>query len=236
MLCKDLPPAEIASKGCNVTDVWTRYETTITRADDGVYTDSWKAFYAAGTVYTPYLLNPDGWQYLQGTPNQPNTTLTVNQHFKAGLFTVAGYWYAQSPNTINNCNNCYPTGKTTVIGHPDAAYLLPVNVDANGNAVLDAAGNPKYVRDALNNVVSENGKPKIGGDPIDLPAIIEKYLASLGPVNSTNLALNRIGLVNNDGSPMTSSLPNSTATLGFPVMQPLCGTIGKTAATTVICP
>ena len=186
--------------------------------------------------YTPNLLNPDGWQFLKGTPNQPNTNFTVNQHFKAGLFTVAGYWYVQSPNTINNCNNCYPTGKNTVIGHPDAAYLLPVNVQADGTAALDSNGNPIYVRDSLTNaVIMENGKPKIEGAPIDLTVIIEKYLASLGTVNSTNLTLNRIGLVNNDGTgPIT--LPNFSTTLGFPTMQPLCGTIGKTATSATVCP
>ena len=289
LLCKDLPPAQIALSTCNVADLVTRIATTITTSADGVYTGSWKANYTNGQVkslysaslgytnnsrsdslatstttactkvtsatgvvtytantcgYTPYLLNPDGWQFLNGTPNQPNTKFTVNQHFKAGLFTVAGYWYAKSPNSINNCNNCYPTGKNTVIGHPDAAYLLPVNANADGTAALDSNGNPIYVRDSLTNVViMENGKPKIEGAPVDLTVIIEKYLASLvtpnstlGTVNSTNLPLNRIGLVNNDGTGPISLPDTTTSTLGFPTMQPLCGTIGKTAATTLNCP
>ena len=256
MLCKNLPPAEIVSRSCSVADVATRYETTITEAATGVYTANWKANYTKAQVqayypaptyinntatattgfgYTPFLLNADRWQFLKGAPNQPNTNFTVNQHFKAGLFTVAGYWYAQSPNTINNCNNCYPTGNSIVVGDAGAAYVLPVNVDANGNAALDAAGNPKYVRGAGGLVIMENGKPKIEGAPIDLTVIIEKYLASLGTVTADNLKLNRIGLVNNDGTGPIS-LPNFTGTLGFPLMQPLCGTIGKTAASTVACP
>jgi hypothetical protein len=105
----------------------------------------------------------------------------------------------------------------------------------DGNAALDANGNPIYVRDAGGNVVMENGKPKIEGDPVDLTTIIEKYLAHLGTVNADNLPLNRIGLVNNDGTGPIS-LPDFTSTLGFPVMQPLCGTIGLDATTTLICP
>ena len=257
-LCKQLPPAEITSTGCSLSDTTTRYTTVITTANDGVYTGPWKANYTAAQInanysgavnnasncgaaplvacgYTPYLLNPDGWTYLNGTPNQPKTNFTVNQHFKAGLFTVAGYWYAQSPNTINNCNNCYPTGTSTVVGNANAAYLLPVNAKADGTPALDANGDPLFVRDGSGNVIMENGKPKIEGEPIDLTMIIEKYLASLGTVNASNLTLNRIGLVNNDGSGPIS-LPDFTSTLGFPVMQPLCGTLGKTAASTVSCP
>jgi len=168
--------------------------------------------------YTPFLLNADGWQFLRGTPNQPDTAFTVNQHFKAPLFTAAGYWYKQSPNTVNNCNNCYPMGRNTTVGNANAAYVLPVNVDENGNASLDANGNPVYQRDANNNIViGADNKPLVAGAPIDLTMVIEKYLASLGgEVNATNLILNRINL--------TQPLP---ANPSFPVMQPLCGTIGQ---------
>jgi len=236
MICKDLPPLEIASKACNVADLTTRHETTITTATDGVYTGPWKATYTTG-IYTPYLLNSDGWRFLNGTPNQPNTLSTVNQHFKAGLFTVAGYWYAQSPNSINNCNNCYPTGKSTVVGHVDTAYVLPVNAKADGTAALDENGNPIYKRNADNSImIGADNKPVVDGDPIDLTVIIEKYLASLGTVTSVNLKLNRIGLVDNSGL-NAITLPNyANTTLGFPTMQPLCGTIGKTAATAAVCP
>jgi hypothetical protein len=121
------------------------------------------------------------------------------------------------------------------VGDPEAAYLLPVNMDQNGNAALDERGNPIYVRDTDGNVVMENGKPKIEGVPVDLTTIIEKYLAHLGTVNADNLALNRIGLVNNDGTGPIA-LPDFTGTLGFPVMQPLCGTVGLDASSTLNCP
>ncbi|MEK6748365.1 MAG: 5'-nucleotidase C-terminal domain-containing protein [Pseudomonadota bacterium] len=271
MPCKYLPPAEIASRACDVADTVTRYTTTITTASDGSYVGNWKANYTNGQVkalnaaalgytnntradladtatacnkdaagnnvantcgYTPFLLNPDGWQYLRGTPNQPDTAFTVNQHFKAPLFTAAGYWYQQSPNTVNNCNNCYPMGLNTIAGDANAAYILPVNMLADGTAALDANGNPIYERDGSGNVIwvpdyndtpqTRSLKPKLAGAPIDLTQIIEKYLAQLGgTVTSSALPSNRIGLLN--------VLPDSTATLGFPTMQPLCGAIGQPA-------
>lgn len=176
------------------------------------------------------MLNPDGWRFLKGTPNNPNGDKAVKAPFQAPTFTVAGYWYKQSPNSINNCNNCFPTGWSTTVGDPDAAYLLPVNEGVNGQAALDADGNPIYVRDASGNVIMEHGKPKIEGKPIDLTVVIEKYLASLAERTLTpgNLPLGRIGLIN--------PLPDFTGTLGFPVMQPLCGTIGKTAVSATLCP
>jgi 2',3'-cyclic-nucleotide 2'-phosphodiesterase (5'-nucleotidase family) len=272
--CKYLPPAEKVSTGCNIADTTTLYLSVITTANDGVYMPNWKANYAAGTTYTPYLLNPDGWQYLNGTPNQPNTTNTVNQHFKAGVFSIAGYWYAQSPNTINNCNNCYAAGtvpgvvRDPVTGaitannmliaggllNPDVAYVLPVNVDENGNASLDANGNPKVVTAEDGSLAWENDgngkpKPKLAGNPIDLTAIVEKYLTHIGTVNSGNLRLHRIGMVNNDGSDTTYlspatvpadqhgnvRLPDYSPVLGFPVMQPLCGTIDKDPTSALAC-
>ena len=235
MACKFLPPAEIVSTGCNVTDTTTRYTTVMTDAADGKYAINWRTNYGTapnnvlGAVAKDvYLLNPDGWQFLKGTANNPQGSLAVKAPFQAPTFTVSGYFYAQSPNTVNNCNNCYVTGYSTVVGNPDTAYLLPVNVGADGKASLDADGNPVYKRDANNNIIiGSDRKPVVDGDPIDVTVIIEKYLASLGSVNSTNLPLNRISLL--------KALPDSNSTLGFPVMQPLCGTVGKTA-TTLICP
>jgi len=233
VLCKQLPPTDQSNTGCDVNDLATIYPTILTTQADGKWTDSWsKAFSPAKQVY---LLNPDGWQYLQGLANQPNTPNAASRPFQLPTFTVAGYWYAQSPNTINNCNNCYATGTSTVVGDPNAAYLLPVNMDESGKAALDANGNPIFVRDSDGNVVMENGKPKIEGEPIDLTLVIEKYLDYLGTVNKDNLPPNRIGLVSNDGT-QSITLPDFTATLGFPVMQPLCGTIGKAEDSALACP
>jgi len=225
MPCKFLPPAEIVSTGCNVADTTTRYTTVMTNGTDGVYATNWKTNYGTApnnvlgaAAKDVYLLNPDGWSFLKGTPNNPLGALAVKAPFQAPTFTAAGYFYAQSPNTINNCNNCYATGYSTVVGNPDAAYLLPVNADENGNASLDADGNPVYLRDATNAIMfGADNKPLVAGAPIDLTVIIEKYLASLGEVNASNLPLNRISL--------QKALPASTT--GFPVMQPLCGTIGQ---------
>ena len=229
--CKYLPPAE--KNGCDESDATTRYPTTLTSASDGKWTSSWNTVYPGKQVY---LLNPDGWQYLQGLANQPNQPNAAVRPFQYPTFTVAGYWYAKSPNTINNCNNCYATGTSTVVGDPEAAYLLPVNADASGNPALDGNGNPIYVRDGSGNVVrGSDNKPVIEGAPIDLTVIIEKYLDHLGTVDAGNLPLNRIRLVNNDGSGPIS-LPDFTSTLGFPLMQPLCGTIGKDANSTLACP
>ena len=81
-------------------------------------------------------------------------------------FSVAGYWYAQSPNAINNCTNCLPEG-------PEK-YIKPVNMDANGYPALDS-----------------NGKPLDSGEPIDVTEVLALYLERVGPANPT---LNRITL------------------------------------------
>jgi len=253
VLCKQLPPSEKVSTGCDVNDKSTRYTTVITEQNNGRYKLPWRETYGTGasttaTAYNSFLLNPDGWTYLQGIPNQPNNANAVNQHFKAGLFTVAGYWYPQSPNTLNNCNNCYPTG--TVNGNvaanqtvsvdgaygynPDAAFLLPVNMKGDGTRSVDSNGMPIVETDGSGNLVWENGKPKVTGKPIQLTEIVEKYLASIGTVDSGNLKINRIGVVDNNGNAM--SLPNTTSTLGFPTMQPLCGTLGQDSNNPATCP
>ncbi len=241
VICKVLPPAEIASTGCSLSDTETRYVTHITTLADGSYVGSWKSPYTATQInanysdtvnnanaatpcqakvpadagqtscgYTPWLLNPDGWRYLNGVPNQPNSKFTVNQHFKAGLFTVAGYFYGQYPNTLNNCNNCYATGKVDggvagnmsvadpdVAGHkllnPDVAFLLPVNAttDTNGNIVpaLDGNKNPLLVQDASNGVDGlardYDNKPMSAGRPIALTEVVELYVKSLGTVTES---------------------------------------------------
>jgi 2',3'-cyclic-nucleotide 2'-phosphodiesterase (5'-nucleotidase family) len=240
--CKYLPPTEQASNGCSVADTVTRFQTTLTTQADGKWTSSWNTPFT--TAKQVYLLNPEGWQYLQGLANQPNQPNAAARPFQMPSFTVAGYWYRQSPDTINNCNNCYAAGTSTVVGDPNAAYLLPVNVGQDGNAALDADGNPIFVRDSNGNVEWETDynnkpKPKIAGAAIDLTLIIEKYLAHLeaedGGVTSDNLPLNRIGLVNNNGTGPIS-MPDFSGTLGFPVMQPFCGTLGKDATSTLACP
>jgi 2',3'-cyclic-nucleotide 2'-phosphodiesterase (5'-nucleotidase family) len=240
MLCKYLPPLEQAAAidpvttvaPCNVADTTTHYTTVMTNSTDGKYSPAWTTNYAVAK--DTWLLNPDGWQFLLGTPNNPLGAKAVKAPFQAPTFTAAGYWFWQSPNTLNNCNNCYPTGYSTTVGDPNAAYLLPVNVGADGNASLDAQGNPVYKIDPLTNaiMIGVDSKPVVDGNPIDLTVIIEKYLASLGTVNSTNLPLNRIGLVN----PLPVSTTLSPAGTPLRVIQPLCGTVGQNPLAPNACP
>jgi 2',3'-cyclic-nucleotide 2'-phosphodiesterase (5'-nucleotidase family) len=255
MPCKYLPPAEIVSTGCNVADLATRYPTVMTSATDGKYSAAWATNYGTGVNAVPgyapkdtWLLNPDGWQYLKGTPNNPNGGLAVKAPFQAPIFTAAGYFYAQSPNTLNNCNNCYPTGSSTtpavlldpldptsLAANPDAPYLLPVNADALGNAMLDVNNNPVLkkdslqpdglARDAANHLVAD-------GNPIDLTVIIEKYLDFIGTVNSTTLPLNRIGLLK--PLPVSSTLAPDGNPLRL--IQPLCGAVGQDPLAPNVCP
>ncbi len=217
MLCTHLPPVEQVTAACDVTDKVTRYASTLNNDTNGQWMPSWTTNYA--TPKNVYLLNPDGWQYLQGTPNQPTAANAAAKPFQAPTFTVGGYFFSQSPDTINNCNNCYPTGTSMVVGDPEAAYLLPVNMGVDGKSALDADGNPLYKRDTAGNIIiGVDNKPVVDGVPVDLTVVIEKYLASLGgPVNAMNLPNHRISLL--------SPLPDLTSTLGFPLMQPLCGTI-----------
>ena len=216
MLCKHLPPVEQTAAACDVNDKVTRYASTLNNSTDGQWMPSWTTNYA--TPRNVYLLNPDGWQYLQGTANQPTTVNAAARPFQAPTFTVGGYFFSQSPDTINNCNNCYPTGTSNVVGNPEAAYLLPVNMGADGKATLDADGNPLYKRDAAGNIlIGTDNKPVVDGVPVDLTLVLEKYLASLGgSVNSMNLPDHRITLL--------TPLPDLVNTLDFPAMQPLCGT------------
>ena len=232
MPCKYLPPAEqVLHGGCTNPD--EKFATMLTNGTDGKYMPNWTANYA--TAKDTYLLNPNGWQFLKGTPNNPLGALAVKAPFQAPLFTAAGYFYAQSPNTVNNCNNCFPTGPSQApsalldpsdsasIGlNPDAAYLLPVNVNpVTGEAMLDKNLNPVVMKDASKAdglARDESNHPVVDGNPIDLTEIVEKYVASLGGVvTEDNLPKHRIGLVN--------PLPTSSA--GLRIMQPLCGTIGQ---------
>ena len=223
MACDRLPPLEVAAcvasgNGSAVTQVnndqpsvnpdGTKNETA------GGWTPSWAATVTATPVFD---LTPTGWTYAAASATKVNLLPKLS---------VAGYWYAQSPDTINNCNNCFPRGTSNDVNSPDAPYLLPVNVGADGQPSLDANGNPILLRDANGDVVRDaQNRPQVAGSPIDMTEIIEKYLAATGSANPTGP---RITLVN--------PLPGRAATNGVPFMQPLCGTIGKNPADPYICP
>lgn len=212
--CDRLPPAE--QSGCLGSA-----KTIINNATDGKWTSSWSAPYQENGVNTPrptVNLTPKGWIYTDSTAARP---------FAYPAMTVAGYWYAANPDTINNCNNCFPIGTSNDINSPEAPYLLPVNVDpATGLAALDANGNPIYKKDANGVIVRDaDNRPQVIGDPIDLTEILEKYLAATGEANPVGP---RIKLVH--------PLPGREAFTGVPMQQPLCGTIGKDPAAPYICP
>lgn len=214
MPCDRLPPAEQA--GCVGTA-----KTTLNNATDGKWTSAWSAPYQLNGVNTPrpiVNLTPNGWIYTNATAARP---------FGYPAMTVAGYWYTENPDSINNCSNCFPIGTSSDINSPDAPYLLPVNVDpATGLAALDANGNPIYKKD-VNGVIIRDAanRPQVTGNPIDLTEILEKYLAATGAANPVGP---RIKLVH--------PLPGRAAFNGVPMQQPLCGTIGKDPAAPYVCP
>lgn len=218
MPCASLPADE---QGACVGSALTH----VTNNTDGNWTPSWATAFAARTVYN---LAPGN-----GTTDVPwkLTAVNVTTPFASPAMTAAGYWYRRTPQTINNCENCFPSGSSNdKTLSPDTPYLLPVNADASGNALLDANGIPVvkvYTQaDADAATIPEgfkvgdwipgaDGKPQSEGRAIDLVEIMEKYLK----VASSNALTGRVTLWNG------AVLPNRSV-FGFPVMQPLCGTIG----------
>lgn len=214
MSCDRLPPAEQA--GCFGSAL-----SVINNATDGQWNPSWSAPYTVNGVATPrpiVNLNPTGWVFTNSTAARP---------IQYPVMKVAGYWYSQSPDTINNCNNCLPIGTSSDLNSPDAPYLLPVNMDpATGLAMLDANGNPIYLKDASGNIVRDaQNRPQVAGVPVDLTVILEKYLAATGAANPVYPRIK-----------LAKPLPGRASTNGVPYMQPLCGTIGKDPAAPYICP
>jgi len=212
--CDRLPPAE-------QTACVSSAQTTLNNATDGKWLSSWSAPYKVDGVNTPkpiVNLNSIGWVYTNATAGRP---------FGYPTLTVAGYWFALNPDTINNCNNCFPSGTTSDINSPEAPYLLPVNLDpATGLAALDANGNPIYQKDANGVIVRDaSNRPQVTGSPIDLVEILEKYLVATGAANPSGP---RITVVN--------PLPGRASFNGVPMQQPLCGTIGKDPAAPYVCP
>ena len=166
---------------------------------------------------------PQGWITVASSQNKQNAM---------PLASVAGYWHAKNPYVINNC---VPRGLVDPVvdeNHPDAPWLLWVNMDpATGGAMLDANNKPVLKRDAAGTILRNvDNTPQVDGVAIDLTESIEKYLNSDEiPVNGVaNPAGPRITLVN--------PLPGRAANNGVPFMQPLCGTVGKDPAAPYVCP
>jgi 2',3'-cyclic-nucleotide 2'-phosphodiesterase (5'-nucleotidase family) len=211
MPCDRLPVPEQA--GCVDKAV-----TQITNATNGAWMPNWGATLPAPvTTYTlqtdPPLAGQPLWTFRPGSAARQNQLPVV---------AVAGYWYSRSPLKLNNCPNCNPFGTANDDEHPDAPYILPVNMDpATGGPMLDANGKPVLLRDGNGDIVRDaDNIPQAAGEPIELVEVIEKYLDATGPANPVQ---HRVTLV--DGA----SLPGRDV-FGFPVMQPLCGTIPKPGA------
>ena len=220
--CHVLPAAE--QTGCVGSAV-----THITNNTDGNWSASWNTAFTNKKiiVLTPGN-NPEAQQNWKLKP------VDVTKPFQAPMLSAAGYWYQRLPETINNCPNCTPAGLSdSKILSADTPYLLPVNANTHGKPSLDANGIPVvkvYPADVLDDtgkvlhkkgewVAGPDGKPQVEGRTIDLIEILEKYLAAGNAKPSTG----RVSLWNN------AKLPDHRSTLGFPVMQPLCGTIGRPA-------
>lgn len=227
--CAMLPPAE--QNGCTKSAV-----SHITNNTNGDWTPAWSAVYADGITKPVFTLAPGN-----GKSEDPwkVTAVAVNRQNIYPIASAAGYWYYKTPETINNCPNCFPFGtsndKTLSSNTP---YLLPVNADESGKAMLDSDGVPivKVYTDADSKanavpagfkvgdwIPGADGKPQPLGRPIDLVEILEGYLK----VGNAKPTTGRVTLWND------VKLPGREM-FGFPVLQPLCGTIGLTPTT--VCP
>ncbi len=210
MPCERLPVLEQAV--CTGTAL-----TRITDSDKGAWMPNWSALVPEVPTWTlqtdPPLAGQPLWTFRPGKATRQN---------QLPVLTVAGYWYSRSPLKLNNCPNCNPFGTANNDEDPDAPYILPVNMDPDtGGPMLDANGKPVLLRDGNDDIVRDaDNIPQAAGEPIELVEVIEKYLAATGPANPVQ---HRVTLI--DGV----SLPGRDV-FGFPVMQPLCGTIPKPGA------
>ncbi|MDO8704058.1 MAG: 5'-nucleotidase C-terminal domain-containing protein, partial [Sulfuricaulis sp.] len=228
MPCNRLPVAERAA--CDASGLG-KAVTTINNATDGKWMPSWAA---AVTENTDTDLTNDivVWTSQLGTepavsPKWQNKSSKPTAQHQLPVMTVAGYYYAQSPDTLNNCPNCNPVGYSNDDNSADAPYILPVNMDpATGRGMLDAAGKPVMLRNPDGSLVrdSEN-RPQSDGEPIEFVEILVKYLQAAE--NAYDTARGR-GPANPAHPRITLLKPlPGRAVFGFPVMQPLCGTVAS---------
>lgn len=226
MDCARLPAAE--KTGCS-----DKASTQITNGTNGAWMPNWGATLIQRDENGDPVLDTNG-----NTIPAPVTTYVLQAdppptgqpkwNFVAGkaasqdrmpVMSVAGYYYEQSPYTLNNCPNCNPIGFTNDETQAEAPYLLPVNMDPiTGGPMLDTNNKPVLQYDSEGKIVRDaDNRPLAAGEPIELVEVIVKYLAETGPANPVHP---RISLVEG------AKLPGRDV-FGFPVMQPLCGTIPK---------
>jgi len=250
MPCDRLPPQEQIDSGCSGnTKVVTHVNNGRTRTEffaagetgprPGAFTPNWAADIkdqngnpASVKTYTlqtdPPLPGQGTWGFKAGSASKQN---------QLPVLEAAGYWYEQSPFKLNNCPNCNPLGFSNDDRNPEAPYILPINEGADGKPLLYSYGKPKLM-DINGNAIEEaalatidpanikrdaENRPIAAGNAIELVEVIVKYLAETGPANPVQHRVTPVA----DGA-----LPDYTTSYGYPVMQPLCGTIPKNYVST----
>lgn len=107
-------------------------------------------------------------------------------------YTVTGYWYADDPSTINNCNPCrgrtiqvvMNDGSIVQVAGPDAPTSLPNSVD-----VMDVSeAVVKYLRGNLNGVVTADNLPIHRLKVIRLPTINPYPFKMIQPLKGASSA------------------------------------------------
>lgn len=106
MQCRHLLPVKQTAIACDVNDTVTRYATTLTNGTNGQWMPSWTTNYAVPK--NVYLLNPDGWQYLRGTANQPTTANAATRPFQAPTFRWEVIFIARAPTPSTTATTVIP--------------------------------------------------------------------------------------------------------------------------------
>jgi hypothetical protein len=203
----------------------------------GDWTPAWAANAPAGSQASYRDLAIDEKTGVWSQTTAPTSHTKVNH---MPVMEVAGYYYAKSPYTLNNCPNCNPRGTAdVVVGEnlpPNAPYLLPVNMNpATGRAWLDANGRPELETDDHGNTLWLDGHPVVKGQEIDLTEVLEKYLQSPGIEAAATAEDTQYDAEMGRGPANPSShrirllkpLPGRESFGGVPIMQPLCGVVAS---------
>lgn len=225
------------SKETMVNDNRTSETAVAAGARPGDWTPAWAANAPAGSQATYRDLVIDETTGAWSHQAAPASHTRVNH---MPVLDVAGYYYARSPHTLNNCPNCNPRGTADVVPGsdlaPDAPYLLPVNMNpATGRAWLETNGRPALETDGASHTLWVDNHPVVKGEEIDLTQVLEKYLQAPGNEAAAtpqdmqydmdrgrgpaNPVAHRISL--------QKPLPGRETYGGIAIMQPLCGVVAS---------